>query len=136
MIDFDIAKMSKKQLRNFGFVTSLMIALVFGLFLPWIFDRNYPIWPWWLSGGGVLWALVLPATLQGVYQVWMKIAYVLGQVNTHIILGLCFYIIVLPIGLIMRVVGKNPMNRKLSRDIGSYRVISHKRDNDHVERPF
>ena len=35
-----------RQLKSFGLITGLATAVVFGLFLPWLFDHGYPRWPW------------------------------------------------------------------------------------------
>ena len=43
----------------------------------------------------------------------MKFAHALGWVNTRIILTLVYYFVFTPLALIFRVVGKDPMNRKL-----------------------
>jgi hypothetical protein len=43
---------------------------------------------------------------------WMKVAHVLGWVNTRILLGVMFYGIFTPFGVVMRLFGRNPMNRR------------------------
>ena len=47
------------------------------------------------------------------YKAWMKFAHLLGWVNTRIILTLVYFLIMTPLALIFKVVGKDPMNRKL-----------------------
>lgn len=51
--------------------------------------------------------------LKTLYKGWMKFAHALGWVNTRIILTLVYYFVFTPLALIFRVVGKDPMNRKL-----------------------
>ena len=126
----------KKELRNFGFILGTMTAVVFGLFLPWLFDHNFPRWPWIFCGIMFSWALLLPVTLKPVYLVWMTIGQALGWVNTRIILSIMFYLIILPVGLIMRLAGKDPMARSLTKEQKSYRITSPVPDKKHVERPF
>ena len=127
---------NRKELRSFGFILGTMTPAIFGLFLPWLFDHSFPRWPWIFCGVMLTWALILPKTLKPVYLVWMTIGQALGWVNTRIILSIMFYLIILPTGLIMRLAGKDPMARSLTKELESYRITSTVPDKKHVERPF
>ena len=127
---------TKKVLREFGLITGAILVVLFGLFFPWLFEHNFPFWPWIVAGILWIWALVLPATLKGVYRAWMAIGHGLGWINSRIILGIMFYLIILPTGLIMRLVGKDPMARTLDKSQNTYRVTTTVRTKEHVERPF
>ena len=100
-------KLDKKHLRECGLITGAILVCLFGLFLPWLFEYKFPSWPWIIAG--ILWtlAIVLPISLAPVYRLWMKIGHVLGWINTRIILGIMFYLIFLPVGLILRLAGKD-----------------------------
>ena len=50
----------------------------------------------------------------------MKFAFVLGWINTRLILGIFFYLILTPVGLIMRLFGRDPLHRKLDRKATTY----------------
>ena len=133
----NIPALDSKGLRKFGLTTGAIIVLLFVLFFPWVFDmENLPIWPWIVAG--LLWvpALAMPNLLEPVYTTWMKIGHALGWVNTRIILGLLFYVIVLPMGLIMRLLGNDPMSRKLDKSISSYRIKSISEPKDRLEKPY
>ncbi len=52
--------------------------------------------------------------LKLIYRGWMKFALVLGWVNTRIILSLVYFIVMTPLAFIFKLVGKDPMCRKLS----------------------
>ena len=129
-------KLDKKILREFGLITGGILVFLFGLFLPWLLEHEFPSWPWIVAG--ILWtlAIILPMSLDPVYRVWMKIGHVLGWINTRIILGIMFYIIFLPVGLILKLAGKDPMTRKLNKTQGTYRVIHPVPPKNHVERPY
>ncbi len=129
-------KMDTKTLREFGLVTGAIIAGLFGLLLPWLFDRAFALWPWIAGGGLALWGVILPDTLQPVYRGWMKFGHILGWINSRIILGIMFYLIILPIGLLMRLFRSDPMAREINRQCESYRVESRKPPKNHLERPF
>ena len=129
-------ELSTQELRKFGFTTGAIVAILFGILLPWLFTHGYPYWPWILAGVLGLWALIAPATLKPVYNGWMKVGHVLGWINTRIILGLMFYTVFFVVGLVLKILGKDPMSRKIDKSAESYRVPSHAHNKDHVERPF
>jgi Saxitoxin biosynthesis operon protein SxtJ len=126
----------KRGLRQFGFTIGVIVAVLFGGVLPWLFDRAFPLWPWIVAGVFLGWALILPKTLYPLYRAWMAIGHVLGWINTRIILGLIFYTMILPIGLIMRVFGMDPMRRRFDKSASSYRVQSTNQPKENLERPF
>lgn len=128
--------MSKKELREFGLITGGILALLFGLLLPWLFDHAFPLWPWIAAGILWAWALLLPASLLPLYRAWMAVGNVLGWINTRIILAFLFYALFLPAGLIMKLLGKDPMNRKIDPSLKTYRVTHPHPEKNHVERPY
>lgn len=132
----DHTQRSSKELRTFGLTTGVMIIFIFGLALPWLFSRPYPIWPWIMAA--ILWsaALILPVILRPVFKAWMTVGHWLGWINTRIILGIMFYTVFFITGLAMKSMGKDPMARKIDKTADSYRVQSRARPKDHVERPF
>ena len=133
----NIPTLDNVGLRKFGLTTGAIIVVLFAFLFPWIFDMAaMPLWPWLIAG--LLWvpALLIPRVLRPVYTSWMKIGHVIGWVNTRIILGVLFYVLVLPMGLIMRLFGKDPMARKTDRSALSYRVKSVSEPKDRLEKPF
>lgn len=131
-----IERLDEKGYRYFGLTTGAIVITLFGLLIPWVFNLNYPRWPWILGGVLGTWALVAPGTLHPVYAGWMKFGHVMNWINTRLILGILFYGIFLPFGFVMRLMGKDPMHRKLDKAMSTYRVKSHNDSKDNVERPF
>lgn len=132
----DHSQQSNKELRTFGLTTGIMMVLIFGLALPWLFHRPYPTWPWIIAATAWSVALILPAALQPVFKAWMTFGHWLGWINTRIILGIMYYTVFFMVGLAMKSMGKDPMARKIDKTADSYRVQSRTRSKDHVERPF
>ena len=134
-------QMSNKELRKFGLVTGGMLILFFDLLIPWIWGLPMPTWPlvpsWSMKVAAVLagMALVLPVALGPVFKVWMRFAEALGWVNTRIILSVIFFLLFLPVGMIMRIFN-DPMRRKLDKSADSYRIISNTPKPENMERPF
>jgi len=124
-----------KQLRSFG----RMVGGIFALIGVWpVVWRGEPLRLWSLILGGVLIALALvwPRSLTQVYRLWMTVGGVLGWINTRIILGVLFYLLFTPIGLCMRLRGKDPMRRTLSPEAESYRVVRQLRPYSHMRHQF
>lgn len=125
-----------KQLRQFGFIMGGGLILFFGLLIPWIWDRGYPLWPWVAAGAFVTAGLVYPKILTPVFRGWLKIGHVLGWINTRIILGVVFFVIFFPVALILRVLRKDPMARKYQPDSRSYRITSTSSPREQLEKPY
>jgi len=119
-----IEKLDAAGYRKFGLTTGLIIVVLFGFLIPWLFNLSYPWWPLIIAGVLAGLALVLPIALQPIYIVWMKFGNIMNWINTRIILGILFYGMFMPIGLVMRLFGKDSMHRKLDKKLSSYRVIS------------
>ncbi len=127
--------LTPSHLRGFGLLTGGIVAALFGLLLPWLFDYAWPTWPWILAALLAGLGLLFPPALGPVYRVWMKFGHVMGFINSRLILGLMYYLMITPIGAIMRLFGWDPMRRRLG--VGtSYRVPSRDRPIKHMERPY
>ena len=131
-----IPELDDKELRKFGLMTGAIVAGLFGLLLPWIWEFSFPLWPWIFFAVFGAWALLAPATMQGVYRVWMRIGLAIGKVTTPIILGIVFYIVIMPVGLVMRLFRWDAMRRKLDSDLETYRIDKRDVSSGSLENPF
>ena len=68
--------------------------------------------------GGI--GLLRPEFIRPIFLGWMYAAYPIGWVVSHLLLGFIYYGIVTPIGLFMRAVGYDPMERRIDRTATSY----------------
>ena len=142
-----IPELDRKGLRKFGVISGAIVAIMFGIMIPWIFDHPLK-WPWQTNSFGIpnwpwsiayfLWiiAVIFPSFLKSIYIVWMFLGNIMNWLNTRIILGILFLIMFVPIGLIMKLFGKDPMSRSLNTKNNSYRIKSTHRTNEFIERPF
>jgi len=137
--DIQTAEVTTSDLRKFGFIMGGMIALMFGLIFPWIFDKtseNWPIWPFIVMAVFFILAIAVPETLRPVNHYRLIIGSVLGFINSRIILGAMFYLMIFPIGMILKALGKDSMQRKLEENAETYRKITKVREKDHLKKPF
>ncbi len=131
-----IPELDRKGLREFGLTSGAIVAVIFGLFFPWLLELGLVWWPWILFGVLSLMALAVPMTLQPVYRIWMRFGLMMSKITTPIIMGAVFYLIITPTGLVMKVFSKDPLRRKLVDKESSYRVPSHKPERERIERPL
>jgi ABC-type uncharacterized transport system permease subunit len=134
----EIPELDTKGLRQFGLMLGGILAVVFGLLLPWTWELdNLPNVSWIGAGAVVIgWALIAPDSMRGLYNGWMRVALAIGNVINTIILAIVYFIVITPMGVIMRLIGKDPMRRTLDGNVTSYRVISKIAAKNHVERPY
>lgn len=138
-----IARLEKAEYRKFGIITGAIIAFLFGLFLPWLFFDNYPSWqltpvsvPFIIFYVLSIWALLLPSTLVVVYIPWMYFATILGLINSRIILGILYFLMFTPFAIVLKILGKDLMERKLDPTKESYWREVEAREPEHVERNY
>lgn len=76
---------------------------------------------WWIAAGVVLAASrLIPPLFRAIYRVWIAIAVILGYFVSRLLLTLIFFLVLLPTGLLMRLFGKDPMDRKLDAAAPTY----------------
>ena len=128
-------EITKKTLRQFGLMVG-GIFLFIGLW-PWVW-RHETVRLWAVVPGTLLIAAgaVIPSLLREIYKGWMFLGHILGWINTRIILGVLFYGIVTPMGVVMRLAGRDPMRRSFDPDAQTYRVIRQARPASHMKNMF
>jgi len=125
----------KKELRSFG----LLVGAVFSVIGIWpLLFRGEPIRLWAAGVGGalILFGGVLPGVLAPLHKIWMKVGHILGWINTRILLGIVFYGLVTPTGIIFRLMGKDTMRQVFAQDSPTYRVLRKPRPRGHMKYQF
>ena len=131
-----IPELDRKGLREFALLSSTIIAALFGLVLPWMLDLGLPMWPWVVAGVLSGWGIIAPASLRPVYRGWMRIGLLLSRVTTPLLMGLVYFLLLVPVGAIMKVLRNDPLRRSLDDKTPSYRVASEQPPKDHMENPY
>ena len=135
-IDNIIPELDRKGLCEFGLTFGVAVVVIFGLFFPWVLDLDWPVWPWVLAAA--FWALALaqPLWLRPIYRAWMRFGLLASRVMTPLVLGIVFFAIISPMAIVMRLMGKDPLQRTLDPNRKSYRGKSTKSPAEKLERPF
>jgi len=126
---------TRKELRHFGLLVGAVFA-VMGVW-PLVFRSEHLRW-WALGLGGllILLGVILPQVLAPIHKGWMWVGHVLGWINTRILLGIVFYGLVTPIGLVFRLMGKGTIRRVFTKDSTTYRVVRTPRPRSHMKFQF
>ena len=96
-------KSGKKELREFAIVMGIFFAILGGLLL-W---RHRPfIWPVSLSAIFFISGFLFPQALKPVQIAWMTLAVLIGFVMSRVILSVLFFLVLSPLALISRLLGK------------------------------
>jgi len=102
-------KYSKKVLREFGILIGLMFPFILGFLLPFIRGHSFNFWTLYISFPFIFLGLIKPIVLFYPYEIWMKLGLILGFVNSRIILGLVYFLVLIPISFFMKLFGYDPL---------------------------
>ena len=111
---------SKKQLRQFGFLLGFGFPIIVGWLIPAITGHVFRSWSLWVGCPALILGILKPSLLFFPYKGWMALGIALGWINSKLILGLVYLIILLPIAIFMRIFGYDPLRKKKSNQ-KSYR---------------
>lgn len=124
------------ELRNFALTMAGMVALLFGALMPWLWGWSYPAWPWYSAISLAAWGLIFPLSLKLIYRIWMGFGHALGWINTRLILGIVFFVMIAPVGVVMRLFGWDPMRRRLEPTTNTYRAASKPISRNNMKEPY
>lgn len=114
----DKLDLSVKSLRKFATIMGVACTVITVVIF---FRHKHSVVP--SSVAGLLFfavGIIAPVLLKPLYVVWMRFAFVLGWVNTRIILCILFYLILTPIGIVLRIFGVDLLERRIEKKAGSY----------------
>lgn len=115
-----MTKVQKKDLREFGIIFGIGLPLIIGILLPLIFKHDFRFWTFYIGFFVLLISIIYPSILKLPYKVWLKFGNVMGWINLRLILGLVFILILIPISLIMKLFGYDPLSLK-NRKVNTFK---------------
>ena len=125
---------STKQLREFGILIGFGFPIIIGWLIPAITGHLFRSWSLWVGCPALILGILKPSLLSYPYKGWMAIGLALGWLNSRLILGLVYLIILQPIAIFMKIFGYDPLRKKKSNQ-KSYREIK-KDENFDLTRIF
>jgi Saxitoxin biosynthesis operon protein SxtJ len=112
---------SDRDLRQFAAIWFPLFWVLAGALLYWK-TSNAAIASLIVAAGVLIGAVGAwrIAFIRPVYLIWMYAAYPVGWTVSHILLASIFYLVVTPIGLVMRLFGYDPLQRRIDRSASTY----------------
>ena len=100
--------------------------------MPVLGGHNFRIWTLYVSLPALILGILKPTALKLPYKIWMKIGNILGWINSRLILGIVFIIVLQPIALFMKIFGYDPLrnknnNKKTYREITKNNTIDYEK---------
>jgi hypothetical protein len=119
MIDLKTS-FSRRELMWFGPLFALFAGMVGGI--AWSkFDAPSVARAIWISAAVVIAIYYLvPPLRKGIFIGWMAAVFPIGWILSHVLLSVVFYLVVFPIGLMLRLFRYDALKRRLDPDAASY----------------
>ena len=113
-------KISDQILRQFGLIVGIGFPIFIGWILPVITGHYFRGWTLYVGFVLIIFAIVKPNLLLQPYRLWIGLGNILGWINSRIILGIIFIIVLQPISIFMKLFGYDPLRKNKNNNI-SYR---------------
>jgi hypothetical protein len=113
---------SRRELRQFAGIWFPAFWAVVGGFV-WYHSGELPaavVLVWAVAAAVSLAGLVNPPWARPVFVAWMKLAYPIAWAVSHLMLAAIYFLVLTPIGLVMRLLGRDPMERRFDRSAQTY----------------
>lgn len=126
---------SRKDLRNFGLIW--LVIFFIAAFMPMLKGLDVRLWALFVALAFATTTFSYPEIYSKTrfYQSWTKFGGVIGKINSKIIIGILFYFIFVPIGLVLKILRKDLLSKKLDKSSISY-FIDRKADNVDMANQF
>ena len=100
--------------RSFGIIFSIVFLLI--AIYPLINSEELRVWSLIIAIIFLVLGLINSKILTPLNKLWFKFGILLGRIVSPVIMGLIFFLVVTPIALIMRIIGKDLLNLKFNKD--------------------
>lgn len=112
---------SAKELRWFAGLWFPAFFVVIGLVMALKFERWEIVRPMWgvVAAIGLV-GVLFPKPMRYLYLGWMYAAFPIGWTVSHLALGITYFLVMTPIGFLLRLMGKDPMERRFLKDAPTY----------------
>ena len=107
-------KITTKVLRDFGILIGFGFPIILGIIIPLLYGHSFRAWTLFIGIPFLMLGFIYPRILFYPFKFWMKLGYVLGWVNSRIILGLVFLLVLQPVALFMKFFNYDPLKKKKS----------------------
>ena len=113
-------ELTPRELRIFGVLQFVFLGLVGGMLLHRTGSWTFAIVVWTITLLLCSFYYAMPTARHMVFETWMALVYPIGWIISHILLAMLFYVVITPIGWLLRLCNYDPLQRKLDRSTGTY----------------
>lgn len=126
---------SAKRERSFGLTVGAVCCILWAIAI-WR-GRGNPFWLGGLGGLLILLGWIAPAWLRLPSAAWWTLSHILGWINSRVILTVLFFCVFVPVGLLMRLLGRDPLRLRHAKRLTGWEPYPVRtRTATHYERMF
>ena len=105
------ARLTPAEGRKFGLTVGAAFAVLAALM--WWREHQIPLYAFGALAIGLIAAgLLIPGHLGPVYRAWMGFALLISKVTTPVFMGIVYFVVITPVGVLMRLLGRNPIRHR------------------------
>ncbi len=112
------------DLRKFSWTVGLAFIILWAVLafaFPYLWGKGHSVPLLWQLGAGLaVVGTAVPLAVKPLYYAWMTFALALGWVMTRVLLTLFFFLVLTPVGLVFKIIGRDALTRKLDRGAKTY----------------
>jgi hypothetical protein len=112
--------MRRQSNRAFGLTFFIVLATI--VTVRWWFTDSVSLSISVVAGLFLIAALIWSPYLLPLNWLWTRFSHAMAVASNHAILALTFFLIIWPVGVMMRIFGKDPMERRFNSEVESYFV--------------
>lgn len=115
---------SRRELQHFGGIWQPLFLTIVGGWLTYRHPTMFPlaIGLWCLAAVSCAVGWLIPAAMRPIWIGWMYATFPIGWAISQVLIAIIFYLVITPAGLLMRLLGRDPMHRKFEPGAKTYWV--------------
>ncbi len=118
---------SIKRYKEFGYLVGFGFPLIIGYLIPYFSGHAFRTWTLFIGIPILIIGIIKPYFLKYPFKLWMKIGHLLGWINSKLILGIVYIVVLQPISLVMKLLGHDPL-KKINKQDKTYRQITNSQE--------
>lgn len=105
------ARLTPAEGRKFGYTVGIAFAVLAAVLYFWRHATTASAVLGSLGGFLLVGGLVAPVQLTPIERAWMKLSHLISKVTTPIFMGVVYFVVIAPVGIARRLMGKNSLVR-------------------------
>ena len=110
--------------RSFG-ITFFVVFLIVGIW-PLLYSESIRIWSIIISLIFLFLGLIKSRHLTPLNKLWSRFGILLGSIVSPIVMGLVFFVVLTPVAIVMKLIGKDILKKKFNKNKKTYWIYREK----------